>query len=43
MNQLLAFVNTVNDYIDAQKLTQQQGQPLIDGALAIVDQILAGG
>ena len=43
MSQLLAFVNTVNDYIDAQKLMQQQGQPLIDCAIAIVDQIMAGG
>ena len=43
MNQLLAFVNQVNGFIAAQRLTPQQGQPLIDCAIAAIDQILAGG
>ena len=41
--QLLAFVNKVQDFTKAGKLTPEKGQPLIDAALALFDRIMAGG
>ena len=42
MNQLLAFINQVQGFITSGVLTSAEGQPLIDAATAIVDQIMAG-
>ena len=38
-SQLGAFINTVNDFVKAKKLTPEQGKSLIDAALAIADEI----
>ena len=43
MNALLAFVNQVQGLIARGILTPEEGQPMIDAALAAVNQILAGG
>ena len=42
MNQLLAFINQVQDFISSGTLTAAEGQPPIAVATAIVDGILAG-
>ena len=45
VNQLLAFINQVQALMNGNKpkLTAAEGQPLIDAATAVVDQILGGG
>ena len=43
MNLLLAFINQVQAFVNTGRLTEFEGQPLIDAANAIVAQILAGG
>lgn len=43
MNQVLAFINQVDAFIESGSLSASQGQPLIDAGNAIVDLILAGG
>ncbi len=39
INQLQAFINQVNDFINSGLLTSAQGQPLIDAANAVIDQL----
>jgi len=43
MNKIMAFMNQVEAFMKGKKpkLTAAQGQPLLDAANAIVDQILA--
>ena len=42
INQLMAFINQVNDFISMGTLTSVEGQPLIDAANAIINFILNG-
>ena len=43
MNALLAFVNLTQGLIDRGEIDPTDGQSLIDAAIAVVDEILAGG
>jgi len=38
-NQLNAFINQVQDFVDSGKLTSEEGQPLIDAAQTIIDNL----